>query len=69
MFDGRDVRGRALRVSAHPELGRVVVSIWQAERCVASVRLAETDMPDLVRVLTEALLPAQVPGTRTGSIG
>ena len=26
---GRDVAGRTLRVSSHPEVGRVVLSIWQ----------------------------------------
>lgn len=75
VFVGRDVSGRALRVSAHPELGRVVLSVWQQERCVGTVRLAETDVPDLVRALTEAVLPQAVPGalpaaaaaTRTGS--
>lgn len=69
VFDGRDIPGRALRVSAHPELGRVVVSVWQDERCVATVRLAEADVPELVRTLTEALLPAAEPLRRTGSAG
>lgn len=69
VFSGRGVPGRALRVSAHPELGIVVLSVWQAERCVATVRVAETDVPDLVRALTEALLPAAVPVFRTGSAG
>jgi len=54
---GRDVAGRALRVSAHPEHGRVVLSIWQESRCLATVRLAEADVPELVRALTESLLP------------
>ena len=53
---GRDVAGRALRVSSHPEHGRVVLSIWQ---CLATVRLAEADVPDLVKVLTASLLPEQ----------
>ena len=69
MFDGRDVSGRALRVSAHPELGRVVLSVWQNERCVATVRLAEADVPDLVHALTEALLPAADSMRRTASAG
>ena len=64
VFLGSDVAGRALRVSAHPELGRVVVSVWQHERCVATVRLAESDVPDLVRALTEALLPDGVAESR-----
>jgi hypothetical protein len=56
---GRDVAGRALRVSAHPEAGRVVLSIWQDTTCVATVRLAEADVPELVRALTASLLPTQ----------
>jgi hypothetical protein len=53
---GRDVRGRALRVTPHPETGRVVLSIWDAERCVATVRLAPQDVPELVRALTSCLI-------------
>lgn len=53
---GRDVAGRALRVSSHPEHGRVVLSIWQGAQCLATVRLAESDVPDLVRTLTASLL-------------
>ena len=56
---GRDVAGRALRVSSHPEHGRVVLSIWQGRQCLATVRLAEADVPDLVKVLTASLLPEQ----------
>ena len=55
---GRDVAGRALRVSSHPEHGRVVLSIWQDDRCLATIRLLEDDVPELVRVLTASLLPA-----------
>ena len=53
---GRDAVGRTLRVSAHPEAGRVVLSIWQDTMCVATVRLAEDDVPDLVRTLTAGLI-------------
>jgi hypothetical protein len=53
---GRDVAGRTLRVSSHPAAGRVVLSIWQDTTCVATVRLAEDDVPDLVRALTAGLL-------------
>ena len=54
---GRDVAGRTLRVSSHPQQGRVVLSIWQDSTCVATVRLDERDVPDLVRTLTQSLLP------------
>jgi hypothetical protein len=53
---GRDVAGRTLRVSSHPQAGRVVLSIWQDSTCVATVRLAEADVPDLVRTLTAGLV-------------
>jgi hypothetical protein len=53
---GRDVRGRALRVTPHPETGRVVLSIWDGDRCVATVRLADEDLPELVRALTSCLV-------------
>lgn len=63
---GRDVAGRALRVSSHPEHGRVVLSIWQDDRCLATVRLLEDDVPDLVRVLTASLLPDEAQGHAAG---
>lgn len=53
---GRDVAGRSLRVSSHPEAGRVVLSIWQDSSCVATVRLAESDVPELVRALAAGLV-------------
>ena len=53
---GRDRAGRVLRVSGHPDLDRVVLSIWQEGRCLATVRLAAGDVPDLVRVLVGAAL-------------
>lgn len=53
---GRDVRGRALRVTPHPESGRVVLSIWDGDRCIATVRLADEDLPELVRALTGCLV-------------
>ena len=53
---GRDRAGRALRVTAHPEADRVVVSTWQERTCVATVRLACTDVPDLVGALSAAAI-------------
>jgi hypothetical protein len=53
---GRDRAGRALRISAHPELSRVVLSIWDGNRCIGTLRLAPQDVPDVVRALTEAAL-------------
>jgi transposase len=63
---GRDTAGRTLRVSSHPAVGRVVLSIWQDSTCVATVRLAEQDVPDLVRALTAGLLrPTSAEGNST----
>ena len=53
---GRDRAGRVLRVSGHPEHDRVVLSIWQEGHCLATVRLAAADVPDLVRALVSAVV-------------
>ncbi len=55
---GRDRPGRALRVSAHPELGRVVLSLWDGARCIGTLRVAPDDVPDMVRALTGAAVAA-----------
>jgi hypothetical protein len=63
---GRDKAGRVLRVSGHPELDRVVLSIWQEGQCLATIRLAGADVPDLVRILTGSVIaqPATPPPFR-----
>jgi hypothetical protein len=38
-----DARGRSLRATWHPEAGMVVLSLWQADRCVGTFRLSATD--------------------------
>jgi len=48
--------GRALRISAHPEMGIVTISIWREDRCVATHHVPTTDVPGLVALLTEALV-------------
>lgn len=53
---GRDRSGRALRITAHPEADRVVVSTWQERTCVATVRLACVDVPDLLGALGAAAI-------------
>jgi len=53
---GRDKAGRRLRVSSHPDAGRVVLSIWQDDICRATLRLAEEDVPELVKMLSSSLL-------------
>jgi hypothetical protein len=46
---------RAVRVSAHPELGRVVVSLWRDDRCVGSVHLTPAEAAALTGKVAEAL--------------
>ncbi len=56
---GRDVSGRTLRISGHPESGRVVLSIWQDTVCKATVRLLVEDVPAVVEMLARsAIAPA-----------
>lgn len=58
---GRDAAARMLRVSYHPDVERVVVSIWDHDICVATLRLAPEDVPELVRGLTAALVEPAPP--------
>ena len=44
-------RGRALRVSWHPEDGLVVLSLWDGPRCTGTVRLPAADVPALIEAL------------------
>lgn len=53
---GRDTAGSRLRVSSHPDAGRVVLSIWQDDICRATLRLAEEDVPELVKMLSSTLI-------------
>jgi len=57
VFEGRGVLGRALRISSHVELGLVVLSIWQDERCLATVRLSEAEVPQVIHALAASLVP------------
>ena len=66
---GRDVAGRELRMSSHPELDRVVLSIWQDARCLATFRLAPSDVPELVRALISTALPDEQSPAATGTYG
>ena len=52
-----DVRGpeRWMRVTWHDENGVVVLSVWRAGSCVATVRVDRGDVPTLVNVLVEGL--------------
>jgi len=56
-FDARN-DGRALRVSAHPETGSVVLSIWRGDECVATHYVAAGELPDLIKMLATTLVEA-----------
>lgn len=58
---GRDAADRLLRVSQHLDRDRVVLSIWDHGVCMATFRLAPEDVPELVRALSAALVPAARP--------
>ena len=45
----------------------MVLSIWQEGRCLATVRLAAADVPDLVRVLVASVV--QEPGRPRSAAG
>jgi len=62
VFTGRDAAGRTLRIAAHPERGRVVLSIWQDAVCRATVRVAREDVPFLVEALVAAVDDLEDPG-------
>ena len=66
---GRDVAGRVLRMSSHPEIGRVVLSIWQDAQCLSTFRLSPDDVPDLVRALITTALPDPHTESGTGTWG
>lgn len=64
---GRDRAGRRLRVSSHRDAGRVVLSIWQDDVCRATFRLADEDVPELVRMLSSLLIrPSQEDAKHAG---
>ncbi len=62
-----DRPGRALRVSAHPDAGRVVLSTWQDLSCVSTVRLDRAEVVELLGALGAALLPPPAPGAHQGT--
>jgi hypothetical protein len=56
-----DVRGegRTLRVSWHGVDGVVVLSMWRQSECTGSFRLPVTDLPDLLRAITDGPLSSR----------
>lgn len=49
-LDDRD-GDRALRVSWHPEVGLVVLSLWRGGQCVATFRLPAAELPGFLSAL------------------
>jgi len=66
---GRDTAGRSLRISSHPDSDRTVLSIWQGQRCLATVRLAARDVPATVDALVRTLLPGSPVPVRPSASG
>jgi len=64
--DARDDE-RALRVSWHHELGRVVVSTWRGGRCTGTVQLDPEDAARLVGVLADGLAEGTATGRRSAT--
>ena len=48
--------GRAMRVNWHEAEGVVVLSLWKGAICTATFRVPATDLPDLLRALTDGPL-------------
>jgi hypothetical protein len=63
---GRDAVGRVLRISAHPNSDRVVLSIWQDGCCLGTVRLASDDVAHVLEALAGAGAALQQPYPQAG---
>jgi hypothetical protein len=61
---------RAVRVSAHAELGRIALSLWREDRCVGSVHLTPEEAAALTGKIAEALagLPTADAATLTARV-
>ncbi len=64
-LSGRDRAGRTLRIARHPELSRVVLSIWQDGRCQATIRLGPDEVVSLLAELVRALPAEEAGGSRS----
>jgi hypothetical protein len=60
VWDARD-RTRAVRVSAHADVGLVNLSVWRDETCVGTVKLRPHEVTGLVAALTDGLAQLAVP--------
>ena len=59
-------QGRGVRITRHPELHTINLSIWRDSACVGTVHLAPADAAEVVRALTVQLaeLAGPVPPVR-----
>lgn len=55
VFIGQDAAGKVLRVTWHPEIDRLVLSIWRNGCCASTVRLSVSDASRLIAALAEGL--------------
>jgi hypothetical protein len=56
VFDDVRGQGRTMRVSWHGPDAVVVISMWHESECTGSFRLPVSDLPDLLRALTDGPL-------------
>jgi hypothetical protein len=63
-----DERGHGLRATWHPDQGLVILSVWDGERCIASFRLSQTDVPRMASFLVAALGDAASSATATQTV-
>ena len=49
---------RRMQVTRHPDRGLVVLSLWQADQCTGTFRLAVRDAPGLVHALVDGMAAA-----------
>jgi hypothetical protein len=59
-----DERGRSLRATWHPEAGIVVLSLWQADRCIGTFRMSSDDAAELGSIVSRATAPRRVHDVR-----
>jgi hypothetical protein len=59
-FDSR-TPVRRMAVSAHPDEGVVVISLWQGDRCAGTFRLPVQQTPAMIAALADALVSGAAP--------
>ena len=59
VFADQRGEGRSLRVAWHGSDGVVVLSLWRYDVCTATFRMPSSELPDLLRALTDGPLADQ----------